>query len=105
MLFDIETIDFGQMNEGEVLSVQYTFINVYADSVAVEIVSACDCMNVEWTRDAIAPGKRGYIDILFNTSGQQAEVFKDIDVIFKNTDHKGYPWVKRLQLKGRINKK
>jgi hypothetical protein len=90
------------MKLGEVLSVQYSFLNIGMDSLQVEIVSACDCMELAWTLDPVPPNRRGTVDILFDTANQPAEIIKDIDVIFKNTDARGYPLVKRVILKGRV---
>lgn len=100
MLWDIETIDFGVMKRNETLSVQYSFLNASRDTLTIEIVSACDCMDIDWTSTAIVPGARGTIEILYNPKDASGPQKKDIDVIMKNTDKKGYPLVRRAVLKG-----
>lgn len=100
--FDLEVADFGVLKAGEVLSFQNGFTNLGVDSLQIEIVSACDCMDVTWTTESLPPQTRGAIEILFDSSGLVGDISKDIDVIFKNTDNRGYPLVKRFVLKGRI---
>jgi hypothetical protein len=102
ILFDMELIDFGEMTQGEVLSVQFAFLNAGKDSLEIDLVSACDCMDVEWTEQPVAPGGRGIVEILFDTKDNPGEQKKDIDLIFKNTDARGYPLVRRAVLKGRV---
>jgi Protein of unknown function (DUF1573) len=102
VLFDLDLLDFGEMKEGEVLSIQYSFLNIGSDSLEIEVVSACDCMEVDWARSPIAPKERGAIEILYDTTKRLGETLKDIDIIFKNTDKNGYPLVKRVVLKGMV---
>lgn len=80
----------------------YEFENIGQQSLEIEVVSACDCMEIAWTRTAIPPGGRGKVEIVFDSTGRVGEVSKDIDVIFKNTDSDGYPLVKRVMLKGNV---
>lgn len=99
---DMEKIDFGTMKMGDMLSVQVSFTNIGQDTLAIEIVSACECMEVEWTKEPIAPGGRGSIDVLFDTSGMLGSQTKDIDLIFRNVDWRGYPLVKQVRLQGEV---
>jgi hypothetical protein len=105
VFLDMEIIDFGSMQQGEVLSVQFSFMNAGSDSLEIDIISACDCMDVKWMETPIAPGERGTVDVLFDTTNNPGEQKKDIDIIFKNTDKRGYPLVRRAVLKGNVSPK
>ena len=100
--FDFETLAFESATEGDEVMAIYEFNNIGQQTLEIEIVSACDCMEVEWTRTPIPPGGRGKVEIVFDSTGRPGEVSKDIDLIFKNTDRDGYPLVKRVMLKGNI---
>ena len=91
--------------EGDEIEARYEFENIGSQNLEIEIVSACNCMELNWPRQAVAPGQRGIIEVVFDTKGLSGLVSKDIDVIFKNTDKNGYPLVIRGTLKGKIYQK
>lgn len=103
LAFDLDSLDFGTLKEGEVVSLQYSFYNLGPDTLQIRIVSACDCLDVNWTTTPIPPSERGYIDVVYDSTGRPEPVHKDIDVIFENTDAEGYPFVKRVVLIGKVN--
>jgi hypothetical protein len=102
LLFGWEMVDFGGVLEGAAVPAQFEFANIGSDTLEIEIVSACDCMRVEWTPGPVPPGQKGQVSLVFDSKGRPGPVEKDIDVIFKNTDADGYPLVKRLLLKGLV---
>lgn len=102
MLWDMDTIDFGTLKAGETLSVQYGFYNASHDTLEIEIVSACNCMELNWTTTPVPPRQRGFVEILYNTKDLSGPQKKDIDVIMRNVDAKGYPLVRRAVLTGLV---
>ncbi len=90
------------MKEGEVLSIQFSFLNIGSQPLEIEVVSACECMEVDWQHTPIKANERGSIELLYDTTKRLGETYKDIDVIFKNTDRNGYPLIKRVVLKGTV---
>jgi len=74
------------------------FDNNGKDALEIEIVSACECIYVDWTEGPIPVHEKGHINLVFDTQGHSGDQSKIIDVIFKNTDEKDYPLVKQLQL-------
>ncbi len=104
LAFDLDSLDFGTLQQGEVVSLQYSFYNLGPDTLQIRIVSACDCLDVNWTTVPIPPGERGYIDVVYDSTGRAEPVHKDIDVVFENTDAQGYPFVKRVVLKGNVKR-
>lgn len=104
MLWDVDTIDYGSLKVGETLSVQYGFLNISKENLEIEAGSACNCMQIEWTPGAILPGQRGVVEIWYDSKEDFGPQQKNIDVILKNIDAKGYPLVRRAILKGIIEK-
>lgn len=101
--FQSELLSYGQVREGEIVAARYIFDNIGTRALEVELVSSCECMNIKWPTVPVLPGESGLIEIDFNTRSFKGDVTKDIDVIFKNTDDKGYPLVKQVKLTGKIN--
>lgn len=97
-------IEFTQIKKGEATVGRFTFLNVSpTDSLDIEIVSACNCIAPEWTAGPIPPGKQGEIVFELDTQNEApGPFFKTLDVIFKNTDARGYPLVAQVYVKGEI---
>lgn len=100
--FDDELLLFGEAEEGDEILADYIFTNIGAVPVEIEVVSACDCIRLDWPKGEIAPGEAAQIEAIFETKGHSGETEKVIDVIFKNTDAKGYPLVKQVKLRGKV---
>ena len=100
--FDDELLLFGEAEEGDEVLADYIFTNIGRIPLEIDLVSACDCIKVDWPRGEIAPGEAARIETVFNTAGRPGETEKTIDVIFKNTDKQGYPLVKQVKLKGKV---
>lgn len=100
--FDHETLVFGNVMEGDMVEAVFEFTNVGQQLLEIEIVSACDCMEMEWTQEEIPNGQRGFVAIVLNTAAMSGKISKDIDIVFKNTDADGYPLVKRVYLVGAV---
>ena len=101
--FKDDLLTFGQVREGTVVEAKFVFDNIGTRALDIELVSACECMKVKWPTDHILPGESALIEIEFNTRSYVGDITKDIDVIFKTTDEKGYPLVKQVKLSGKIN--
>ena len=93
---------FGEAQEGDEILAEYIFTNIGTNALEIELVSACDCIRVEWPKGEIMPGEAALINVFYDTSGRVGETDKIIDVIFKNLDFNGYPLVKQIMLKGKI---
>jgi hypothetical protein len=100
--FNRTVYNFGTIRDGAEASTLFVFTNIGDEPLEIEVVSACFCMTVDHTRDLIQKGEKGNIDVVFDSNDQVGNVKKDIDVIFKNVDKKGYPLIKRLTIKGKV---
>jgi hypothetical protein len=101
--FEFEMIDFQNIKEGEPVYGRFAFSNGSSDTLEIELVSACNCMEIEWSQGPILPQQGGEILFKFNSKGEKGDVFKTLDIIFKNTDERGYPVVKQVYLKGKVS--
>jgi len=97
--FREETFDFGAIAEegGSVLH-EFLFTNNTGKSVRVLTVQAsCGCTTPSWTKEAVAPGKTGFIQASFNPKGRPGYFNKSLTV---TTDLDPTPII--LQIKGQV---
>ena len=97
-------VSFEQIKKGEAVIGRFAFSNISQETLEIELVSTCDCIISDWTTDPILPNQMG--EVLFKLDTAQEDLgalFKHVDVIFKNTDTKGYPLVKQLYVKALLN--
>jgi len=76
------THDFGKINESDG-SVSHTFVVTNkgdAPLVITRVVASCGCTTPIWTKEPIAPGKTGKIDITFNPLNRPGAFSKTISV-------------------------
>ena len=102
MGFEFEMVDFQQIKKGEPVYGRFAFSNAHTDSIEIEMVSACDCIEVEWSKGPILPHQNGEILFKYYSKDDAGDIFKTLDIILKNTDEKGYPIVKQVYLKGTV---
>ena len=91
--------DFGEVTEAEG-AVAYDFVFTNISSRAVKIVSvnaSCGCTTPDWTREAVAVGKTGYIRVSFDPAGKPGYFNKSLTVV---TDVQPAPVT--LQIKGHV---
>lgn len=100
--FNAEILGFDEVREGVMVKAEFIFDNIGSRPLEIDLVSACECMNIKWPKGEIKPGESGLIEIDFNTRSYKGDITKDIDVIFKNTDDRGYPLVKQVKMVGVI---
>jgi peptidoglycan-associated lipoprotein len=96
-------ISYGIVREGAFVDATFVFDNIGTRALEIELVSGCECMNIQWPTEKILPGESGQIVIKFNTMSFNGDITKEIDVIFKNLDAKGYRLVKQVIMSGKIN--
>lgn len=77
--FEKELHDFGQLVDGEKVSYSFKFINSGdAPLIISNAKGSCGCTVPNWSRDPIAPGESGSIDVTFNSSGRSGKQNKAI---------------------------
>lgn len=95
--FDEAVVDFGEVKKGETRAYSFQFTNTGDGDLLIELATACTCTSIEWPRKPIAPGEKGSIDIVFDSTTKDGDVSVDVDVI-SNT----VPLVVTAVIKARI---
>ncbi|MCP3928938.1 MAG: DUF1573 domain-containing protein [Bacteroidetes bacterium] len=99
MQFEKRYVDFGTIQKGDKREYTYIFTNKGDTDLIIDLVSACDCTETEWPSQAIKPGEKGKIDIVFDSSEKEEEEVIDVDIILRNEvpDSGGEPIIERVQ--------
>ena len=72
--FEKELHDFGQLVEGEKVSYSFKFTNSGDVPLIISNAKApCGCTVPNWSRNPIAPGESGYVDVTFSSSGKSGK--------------------------------
>lgn len=102
MTFETKHHNFGQLKTGDKPVFVYNFTNTGTAPLDIDIVSGCDCTELEWTQSSVPPGGKGYIKAAFNTKKAEPEDHKKdlkkyIDIVLKQKNPKNdYPIVASL---------
>ena len=84
--FDQDTFNFGQVIEGEKVSHAFTFTNTGNNDLIISNAhGSCGCTVPEWPKEPIAPGKKGSVDVVFNSKDRPGAARKDVTV-YANTE-------------------
>ena len=101
-VFEYEIIDFGSVREGEPVYGRFAFSNFANQALEIELVSACECIEADWSQGPIESTQAAEILFKLNTKNEGLEINKTLDIIFKNTDENGYPYIKQVYVKGKV---
>lgn len=78
--FDNSTHDFGTLATGEKAQYKYEFTNTGKEPLIISNVKAsCGCTAPSYSREPIAPGKRGFIDVEYSATGS-GDVSKSVTI-------------------------
>ncbi|WMJ72778.1 DUF1573 domain-containing protein [Cytophagaceae bacterium ABcell3] len=78
--------DFGTILEGEVVGHVFKFTNTGDKPLRIlDAKASCGCTVPEWTKDPIAPGEEGKLEVKYNSSGKSGVIDKTVTVT-ANTD-------------------
>ncbi len=95
--FEKKYIDFGVVKVGEVKTMTVTYKNIGKKPLILDdVISSCDCTEVEWSKAPVMPGKTGTIKAVY-TAKNVGLISKRLTVLSNaNTDRV------ILQLKGEV---
>lgn len=84
--FDVDTVDFGIVNEGDTVIHDFWFTNVGTkDLVIRQAHPACGCTTPTYKKGAIKPGERGFIHVEFHSKGFGGQnVVKSVIILLVN---------------------
>jgi len=84
--FEEQTINIGEIKKGEKKELTFIFTNVGNADLKIDLVSACKCTNMQWTKEIIKPGEQGAIQAVYDSSNEKlGDLRKTLDII-ANTD-------------------
>ncbi len=99
MAFGDLTHDFGTVLEGPDATCKFTFVNKGTEPIIVQKAQAsCGCTVPTYSKEPIAPGQQGTIDVAFHTAGKPAGAFNKTITVTSNAG------VKVLNIKGSVEK-
>ncbi len=83
MKFDSDTYDFGKAKAGPKFKHRYEFTNTGNEKLIISTVKpGCGCTTTDYTKEPVEPGKKGFIEAVFNSEGQSSgPKIKTINVI------------------------
>jgi hypothetical protein len=92
MTFDHTFFDFGKMKKGEQRTHVFPFKNTGDEVLVIELVSGCECTTLEWPEyKKFEPGESGEIKATFDSTTEEGDVTKTIDILLEHVDPKtGY---------------
>lgn len=86
LTFDVDTADFGTVNEGDTVRFDFWFTNTGTrDLIIKQAWPACGCTTPVFTNSPVKPGERGVIHVEFHSKGWGGQtVVKEIIVLLVN---------------------
>lgn len=98
--FESETHDFGTVNEGTQATYEFEFANTGKEPLIIQNVRAsCGCTTPSYTKEPVAPGQKGKIKVVYNSSGRPGGFNKAITI----TSNAKTP-TKVVYIKGNVEK-
>jgi hypothetical protein len=80
--FDTLLHDFGVVNEGEKIGYIFTFTNTGTANLLINsAATSCGCTVPKYDRKPLAPGAKGSLEVVFDTSGKSGQQTKTISVM------------------------
>jgi len=100
-VFANESHDFGQINEGEVVTVDFNFTNEGEAPLIISNASgSCGCTVPQWPRTPIAPGESGVISVSFDSKSKPGNQTKTVTLTSN-----AMPNVKVLKISAQVTPK
>lgn len=79
--FESQEHDFGKVYEGETVGWYFKYRNTgNAPLIITKANASCGCTVPEFRKEPLAPGKEGFIKVIFDTSGRSDKQTKTITV-------------------------
>ena len=93
--FDTLFHDFGNLIEGEKVSVTFKFKNTgTADLLILDAYSTCGCTIPEFVDQPVAPGEEGKIEVVFDSANRSGLQNKTITLKINNQHGEKSLWIK-----------
>lgn len=80
--FEKTTHNFGQIYAGEIVTYTFTFTNTgTAPLLILDTYTSCGCTVGDYSRQPIAPGEKGRINVQFNSAGRSGYQSQAVTII------------------------
>jgi hypothetical protein len=80
--FNKTTHDFGLIIEGEKVIYTFTYTNTGKSDLIIKSASAsCGCTVPTFSREPIAPGEQGKLEVVFDSNGRSGKQHKTVTVL------------------------
>lgn len=97
IVFEVEVIDYGTVEQGGNGDRTFVFENTGKEPLILKNVRAsCGCTTPKWTRNPVAPGEKGEIQVHYDTN-RMGQFHKTITV-----QSNGKTGTKMLTIKGKV---
>ncbi|MBK8485224.1 MAG: DUF1573 domain-containing protein [Saprospiraceae bacterium] len=80
LVFDSTNYHFGSLKQGSLLKKEIYFTNPGPGDLVIELMSACECTSLDWSRLPIKPGTRSPIKIIYNSKDKIGPQIVDIEI-------------------------
>ena len=96
--FAVDLYDFGDISQGEKVSYTFAYSNDGDANLIIQSARAgCGCTVPKWNKNPLPPGEKGYIEVVFDSSGRSGRQIKSVTV-----KSNGNPSVKTLKIQANI---
>jgi len=84
--FESTTKNLGRIAQGAKVVKGFIYTNIGDEPLIISDASAsCGCTVPEYSKEAVKPGEKGYIDVEYNSEGKPAKSFEQTVTIMANT--------------------
>ncbi len=81
IVFQNQLHDFGVVHRGDEVGALFGFVNNGEFPVVIQKVEAgCGCTAVDYTKNIVLPSEKGFVEVIFDSRGQQGFQRKGIRV-------------------------
>ena len=71
---------FGVVKQGQLLNREIYFTNQGPGDLVIDVITACECTTLDWSRLPIKPGSKSWIKIIYNSKDKEGPQIVDIDI-------------------------
>jgi hypothetical protein len=81
MTFAESQFDFGDIQPGSKVAHTFSFTNTGKTPLLIaDATASCGCTTPNWTKEPVAPGAKGTLDVQFDSKGKQGLISKQVSV-------------------------
>jgi len=86
--FEEQEYNFGEALEGETVQHVFKFVNEGNETLLISnVITSCGCTIVDWKREPVRPGKKGFIVAKFDTTHRLGQQTKTITILSNSSNH------------------